>query len=187
MRFVFQRPLWLELTAFSLALMGFCGHLMGLWRLSLGIGLSLKIRLLQVCLAVLEIIFNDASRTIRNIKETIYVFQSFLRQPEWFQTWYYASGVLELVVSTILLLIGMFFWTKKRYAVRLFYIFISLSIAIHILNISFSLLVSEGAGFMKMLLDFPFMLWKAALLPVIYFADKSILGTHAKERVDFKI
>ncbi|NMC62010.1 MAG: hypothetical protein GYA55_02455 [SAR324 cluster bacterium] len=186
MRLVFQRPIWLDFTAFSLVLTGLIGYVMGFWRLSLSVGMTLKISVLQACISFFQFFLSDSSWVVRNLKEVLFAFRNFLDLASWYKYWYYASGILELMVSTALLIVAMFLWKKKTYAVRTFYIFILLSIAIHVVNISSSLLLSENLGIMKMLLDMPLMLWKLLLLMIVLSANKSIFGMLAKERVQFK-
>lgn len=186
MRLAFQRPLWLEFTAFASVMMGFIGHLLGLWRFSLGIGLVLKVELMIAVIKGLQVIGEGSSWLVANLKEATHIFETFMSLPSWFQHWYFWSGFIELIVSTALFFVGIFFWYKKVYAVKFFYYVIGASIAVHVVNIISSMLISESLGMMKTVMDVPFLLLKIMLVPIVYFADKSVLGTHTRHKVNFE-
>lgn len=186
MRLVFQRPVWLEFTAFTAAMLGFLGHILGLWRLVAGGGLQLKIRILDFLIWLFQMILDEDSWLLYNLKVTDYTLKRFLFLPQWYQAWYFISGILEFLISSALFVVAILLWHKKTYSVRFFYIVICLSIGVHVLNIASSMMISESMGIMKSVMDVPVVILKASLIPIVYFADKSILGTHAKEKVHFK-
>ena len=187
MKLVFQRPLWLEITAFTAAMLGFAGHLLGLWRFSVGVGLNLKITILEGLVYACSWVVSSGSSISAHLRETLHVFRMFQMLPRWFQLWYYMSGCLEFVASTALFVVAVMLWHKKKSAVRLFYAVVGVSIAVHLMNIASSMMISESLGIMKMVLDVPFVIIKIALVLIVFSADKSVMGTHAKDRVNFSV
>ena len=168
-------------------MLGFLGHILGLWRFSVGLGIMLKIRILQGLVYLSSEFLGDYAELTTDLRETLHVFRTFADLPHWFKVWYYTSGVLEFIVSTALFVVAIFLWNKRVAAVRVFYLVIGASIGVHLVNIICSLLFSESLGVMKMVMDVPVMLVKISLVPVVYFADKSVLGTHARDSVHFTL
>ena len=184
---IFQRPVWLEFTAFCSAMLGFLGHVLGLWRLSIGVGIQAKIAVLEWALHTVGPLLGPDSSISASLLQALVIFKGFAATPAWFRFWYHFSGALEFLLSTALFLVGISLWAKKAHAVRFFYFIIIPSIGVHVASICASMVESEGLGILKMMLDLPVLLIKLGLLLVVYFADKRVLGTNTKDLVDLPL
>ena len=182
---VFSRPLWLEFTAFALIMMGMLGHVSAVWRLSLGLGNEIKRDVLGLLLNGFRYFLDEQSFMVQAMREGISVLNTFLAQPVWFRSWYNISGLLELVISTAYFFLALFFWTKKKWVVPIFYYVISMGIVVHLISVFASLIISEGLGVMKMVLDAPIFIISVVLIVIVKHADKSVFDVRARDLVDF--